>query len=213
MLRYFLRCASYHDGPLPDCPFRHKFCRDIGIVGRESLSDRLVDGLEDEGGAVDRVGERAGQEKLAVVGSRAGQLQVGVAVGGAPFGGTGPRRRRAAGSTRFLRESGRAQLLSSAGAPVAAASTFSIASGASGDRHGCHGSAPSISTQGAGGDAVAAPYSNAELAALRSMLISAGFQDHSTMLRNTWPSSAGWLRVTAHSLVSQHRGAVWMTRR
>jgi hypothetical protein len=113
----------------------------------------------------------------------------------------------------FLRELGRAQPLGPAGAPVAAASTFSIVSGASGDRHGCHGSAPSISTQGAGGDAVAAPYSNAELAALRSMLISAGFQDRSTMLRNAWRSSAGWLRVTAHSLVSQHRGAVWMTRR
>jgi hypothetical protein len=79
MLRYFLGCASYHDGPLPDCPFRHKFCRDIGIVCRESFSDRLVGGLEDEGGAVGRVGERAGQEKLAVAGSRAGQFQVGVA--------------------------------------------------------------------------------------------------------------------------------------
>jgi hypothetical protein len=33
-----------------------------------------------------RVGERAPQEKLAVVGSRAGQLQAGVAVTGAAFG-------------------------------------------------------------------------------------------------------------------------------
>jgi hypothetical protein len=96
---------------------------------------------------------------------------------------------------------------------VAAASTFSIASGASAIVTVVMAVLPSISTQGAGGDAVAAPYSNAELAALRSMLISAGFQDRSTILRNAWRSSAGWLRVTAHSLVSQHRGAVWMTRR
>jgi hypothetical protein len=69
------------------------------------------------------------------------------------------------------------------------------------------------STQGADGDAAAVPYSNAELAALRSMRISAGSQDRSTILRNIWRSSAGWLRVAAHTLVSQHRGAAWMTRR
>jgi hypothetical protein len=63
------------------------------------------------------------------------------------------------------------------------------------------------------GDVVAAPYSNAELAALRSMCTSAGSQDRSTMLRNTWHSSTGWFRVAAHGSVSQHRGAVWMTRR
>jgi hypothetical protein len=57
------------------------------------------------------------------------------------------------------------------------------------------------------------PYSNAELAAVRSMCISAGSQDLSTMLRNIWRSSVGWLRVAAHTLVSQHRGAVGMTRR
>lgn len=56
-------------------PLRHR------IVCRESLSDRPVGGLEAEGGAVDRVGERACQEKLTVVSSRAGQLQVSVAVG------------------------------------------------------------------------------------------------------------------------------------
>jgi hypothetical protein len=44
----------------------------IGIVRRESLGNRLVGGREDMGGAVDRVGERAAQEKLAVVGGRAG---------------------------------------------------------------------------------------------------------------------------------------------
>jgi hypothetical protein len=72
--------------------------------------------------------------------------------------------------------------------------------------------APS-STQGADGEAAAVPYSNAELAALRSICVSAGSQDRSTMLRNIWRSSAGWLRVAAHSLLSQHRGAAWMTRR
>jgi hypothetical protein len=63
------------------------------------------------------------------------------------------------------------------------------------------------------GDAVAAPYSSAELAALRSMCTSAGSQDRSMILRNTWRSGVGRFRVAAHSLVSQHRGAVWMTRR
>jgi hypothetical protein len=53
----------------------------MGIVCRESLSDRLVGGLEDEGSAVGRIGERVGQEKLAVVGSRASQFRVGVAAG------------------------------------------------------------------------------------------------------------------------------------
>ena len=53
------RYGFYYDGPLPDRPLRHESCRDIRIVRRESLGNRLAGGLEDEGGAVDRVGERA----------------------------------------------------------------------------------------------------------------------------------------------------------
>ena len=67
--------------------------------------------------------------------------------------------------------------------------------------------------QGADGDAAGLPHSHAELAPARSMCTLAGSQDRSTMLRNTWHSSVGWICVAAHSLVSQHRGAVWMTRR
>jgi hypothetical protein len=48
------RYGFYHDGPLPDRPLRHESCRDIRIVRRESLGNRLVGGFEDEGGAVDR---------------------------------------------------------------------------------------------------------------------------------------------------------------
>jgi len=53
------RYGFYYDGPLPDRPRRGESCRDIGIVRRESLGNRLAGGLEDEGGAVDRAGERA----------------------------------------------------------------------------------------------------------------------------------------------------------
>jgi hypothetical protein len=36
----------YYDGPLPDRPPCHESCRDIGIVRRESLGNRLAGGLE-----------------------------------------------------------------------------------------------------------------------------------------------------------------------
>jgi hypothetical protein len=41
MLSYFLGCASYHDGPLPDCPFRYKFRCGIGsFAANRSATDR-----------------------------------------------------------------------------------------------------------------------------------------------------------------------------
>jgi hypothetical protein len=64
------RCGFYYDGPLPDRSLRRESCRDIWILRRESLGNRLAGGLEDEGGAVDRVGERAAWEKLAIGGGR-----------------------------------------------------------------------------------------------------------------------------------------------
>jgi hypothetical protein len=58
-LEIWLGYGFYYDGPLPDRPLCHESCRDIGIVRRESLGSRLVGGLEDESGAVERVGECA----------------------------------------------------------------------------------------------------------------------------------------------------------
>jgi hypothetical protein len=58
-LEIWLGYGFYYDGPLPDRPLRHESCRHIRIVRRESLGNRLVGGLEDKGGAVERVGERA----------------------------------------------------------------------------------------------------------------------------------------------------------
>jgi hypothetical protein len=58
-LEIWLGYGFYYDGPFPDRPLRHESCRDIGIVRCESLGNRLVGGLEDERGAVDRVGKRA----------------------------------------------------------------------------------------------------------------------------------------------------------
>jgi hypothetical protein len=108
-LEIWLECDFYCGGPLPDRPVRHESCRDIGVVCRESLGNRLVGGLEDKGRC-----RRAGRRTRRLGEARRCRRPRGLASSGRRGKGcgvrrTGPRRRRGAGGTRFLRESDRAR--------------------------------------------------------------------------------------------------------